>query len=446
MEYSMPFISRPVQVRAARSRFDARWMLAILLAILFSGLFQIISQTSRFTLWGIWLLIWWLVIWNYSPANLSRLWKPALPLVVWFAVYGIWGAIASPIPVFAVLGRDFFRLLTIMMMVAVLTADRVSLRRFAYLIPWVLFLNLVVSIAFLERLPLAQFLLHGDFANAETQILDVRYAGLWGNANFAGMNTLILLVLSAYGRGWLIRLGRAAGVGIIYLTASRTSTYLLLLIGLLFLYNHLRYNPRARQIIVGCVIALAVVWLSGVEFRAMLPEEGAFGRVFDPLQVNTEAAGEETRLNVMEEWLPVLERGPWYGYGYGVMGGGAVMGTAFSTDIPYYGTHNMYLGTCIEDGFFGGISFLVLLGFGLLAALRARLAPNDQTVVLALWLVAIVFSAFAHSLQTYLDGCAMYLLCFLLPGSTALRSASQERRRHPGRGNGSSCRQVGRII
>lgn len=435
MEYSIPFISRPVQVRAARSRFDARLMLAILLAMLFGGLFPVISQISRFTLWGIWLLIWWLVIWTYSPANLMRLWKPALPFVVWFAVYGIWGAIASPIPVFADLGRYFFILITIMMMVSVLTADRVSLCRLAYLIPWVLFLNLLVSIAFWYQLPLAQVLLERYVMNANIQEFSTRYAGLWGNANIAGMNTLILLVLSAYGRGWLVRLGRAAGVGIIYLTASRSATYLFLLIGLLFLYNHLRYNPRARLIMVGCFLAVAVVWLSGVDFRAMTPEKSAFERVFDPLESNTETYGGATRLHIIEQWLPVLERGPWYGYGFGAMMGNSVRHTSIRTDIPfrsglpYSATHNMYLGTFIEGGFFGGISFLVLLGFGLWAALRARLAPNDQTVVWALWLVAIGFSAFAHNLHVESQGCAMYLLCFLLPRSIALRSAlaSQER-------------------
>lgn len=413
--------------------FDTGALLAISMAMLLGGLFQIISQISRFTLWGIWLLIWWLVIRTYSSADLRMLWKPAWPFLVWFVFYGLWGAIASPIPVFADVGRDFFRLITIMMAVAVLTSDRVWLRRLASMTSWVLILNLLVSIALREQLPLVQVLVQGDFAHAGIQTLIDRYSGLWGNANAAGMNTLILLVLSAYGRGWLIWLGRVAGVGLIYLTASRTSTYVLLLIGLLFLYQTLRDNRRARWLLTCCAVAVAAVWLSGavVDFSAVVPEKSTFARVFDPFETKTAAGGGLTRREVMDQWLATLERGPWHGYGYAAMGGGGSTATAERTDIPYMGTHNMYIGTWIDGGFFGGISFLVLLGFGLWAALRARLAPRDQNVVLALWLVAIVFSAFGHNFQANLDGQALYLLCFLLPRSIALTPdfTSQDRRR-----------------
>jgi hypothetical protein len=307
----------------------------------------------------------------------------------------------------------------------VLTADRVSLRRLACLIPWVLILNLSVSIALRDQLPLAQVLFQGDFAHADIQTLTDRYSGLWGNANVAGMSTLILLVLSAYGHGLLVWAGRVAGVGLIYLTASRTATYLLLLVGLLFLYNHWRYDRRVRKILVGCVVAVAVAWLSGafVEFRTMSPEKSTFTRVLDPLELKTESTGTLTRLEVMEMWLPLLTRDPWWGYGYGAMAGGNSTGKVIRSDIPWLGVHNMYMGTWIDCGCFGGISFMVLLGFGLWTALRARLAAIDQTVVWALWLVAIIFGAFAHNLQASLDGQALYLLCFILPWSIALRSA-----------------------
>jgi hypothetical protein len=422
--------------------------LALLVALLLGGLFQIFSQISRFALWGIWLLIWWMAIRACSPARFRALIKPALPFVVWFAVYSIWGAIASPIPVFANVGREFFRLITIMMALAVLTADRDSLQRLSSMTTWVLFLNLLVSIALLKQLPIIQplvpFLVKGDFAHVGFGSFLDRYSGLWGNANAAGLDTLILLVLSAYGRGLLVWLGRGAGVAIIYLAASRTATYLLLLVGLLFFYNSLRSNRRVRWIIVGCVVPLAIVWLCGafLEFKAILPKESAFSRVFDPLETKTEFRGGITRLGIIETWLPVLKRNLWCGQGYAAMGGSSSnnLDSVHRTDIPFMGVHNMYLGTWIDGGFFGGISFMLLLGFGLTAALRARLASNDQIIVSALWLVAVIFGAFSHNLQASLDGQALYLLCFILPRTLALSytATSQKQSLQPGHGNGSS--------
>ncbi|MGC9967459.1 MAG: O-antigen ligase family protein [Syntrophobacteraceae bacterium] len=419
-----PFASRLVENRTeVRLRpFGTQTLLPLLIAAMLGGLFQVISQLSRFSLWGIWLLMWWLIVRTPKSESLGTLSKPAWPFAVWLVICSLWGAIVSPIWVLNDLVPDLFRFFTSMMVLSLITKDRDALARLANFTPLILIVNLMVTYALSEQLPIAETLLNHDLAHAEIQTGNDRYAGLWGNANVAGMDVLVLLVLSAYGRGLFVWLGRAAGVMIIYFSASRTATYLLLLILLLLSCEYLHKYRRARWAPVLISAILLLVWTGGTWLRweGHIPENSKFSRVFDPLELDTQSAGGLTRLDVIKMWFPVLREGLWYGYGYGAMGGGGSMGEVFRTDIPYNGIHNMYIGTWVDTGFLGGLSFIGILGLGLSRSIRARLSSRDRTVVLALWAVALIFGCFAHSLQAGLDGQILYLLCYLLPGSKAL--------------------------
>lgn len=403
-----------------KKRIDTRPLLAFMLAMMFGGIFPIISQVNRFALWGLWVIIWWLVYLAPKPSKLRNLITPAIPFVIWLFVYGIYGSAASPVNVIGQFGTDFFRMTTLLAAFAVLISDRASLRMLGNIAPLILFLNLLVSIALQQNTPLADFLVQNEFAHADIQLATDRYSGLWGNANVAGMNTLILLILTVWGRGKLLWIGRVAGVWIIYLTASRTSAYLLVLICIYFLYTSFKYIPKFRVLIAVAAFIVILVWIAGSlpAVNQLFPEGSTVQRLLDITE--SDVARGTRRLDVIEEWLPYLESELWYGRGYGAMGGAGSMGVIYRTDVPYIGIHNMYLGSAVDAGVLGALSYLIMLAIGLKRAVRSHLAPIDRTATLALWGVALIFSAFAHNLQASMDGQSMYLLCFLLPKAMAL--------------------------
>jgi len=402
--------------------FHKRALLALMIVMMFGGLFPVISQTSRFTLWGIWILIWWLSLRCIRSNSLNVFGSPAVPLVIWFTAYGLFGAIASPEPVFFDLIRDFFRLITILVGLSVILEDRESCIRLGNYTTWVLVLNLAVSLALKNNPTLLSFMFDMDYSHADIQVSTDRFSGLWGNANVAGMNTLILLVFSLWGTGKIIWLGRLAGVWMIYLTASRTATYLLIPVVCSITYYILRYVLRFRTAtIVAVLCAVIMLLLTSVpDLSNIIPKDSMFQRVLDITESKTNLKNEDRRIDVLFKWLEVAKDAPWYGYGYGAMRGGGHMGIVYRTDILHIGSHNTYVGTYLDAGLFGTATFLAMLIVGIKRAVLAKhITPLGKYSLLALGLITIVFSALSHNMINDMDGQGLYLLFFLLPQARA---------------------------
>ncbi len=354
------------------------------------------------------------------------LWKPqtwenlvsARVLLIWFVCYGIWGIVVSPVPVASIFLRDLIRFVTIAIALSVITDDPKSLRLLAKLAPLVIVLNLLISLSIKDSLPYTNFLIGDNLAHADAQTRIDRYAGLWGNANEAGLNVLVLLVVSFFSFGWLTLSGLLAAPWMIYLTASRTTTYLFLLLTSAYIIRvrRLRWIAGIVVVIAFMLVAFDVVPLP--EIASLEDSKGRFARVFDPTESKT--VNGTSRYETAVAWIPAIMSKLWTGYGYDAMSGAGSVNVVTRSDVPYLGTHNMYIGTVADAGILGGISYILLLIIGIWRAFRSRLTGVRRTTGFALLSIVVICSMTHHSLEASIDGQTLLLLCFLVPQCRAL--------------------------
>lgn len=390
-------------------------LLALLLTMQMSGVLVVISQMGRFFLWSIWLLMWSLILMN--GFTLLRLPNKAKLFIGWLILYCIWGLLVSPLPDWDQALRSLFYALTAAASLTVVSRDRSSWNRLSFFASWAIILNLAVALAFINISGVRHWMFAHDIGNADYQWSIHRFWGLFRDPNEAGMLTNVFLVLTLWSSGRLIWVVRAAAVWFIYLTASRTSTYCLLIVGGLCLFYSVGHTQRGRFI----AIALVCLVLFGV-FLEMDPmswfhryenNTRFWARILDPLE--HQSTSRYTRYDLAKLWIRYIEHAPWYGYGLNAMRGGASREGLFRSDIPYIGPHNMFMGMYIDAGIPGLISYLALLTVGAVATIRAKLEPLERTALLCMWAILLVFNMFLAALHLELHSLVLYFLVFMFP-------------------------------
>lgn len=401
--------------KSSRSVSFSLSLLALLLALQISGGLAVISQINRYLLWFVWILMWSLIFKN--GFNLNTVPSSARLFLVWLTLYCAWGLIVSPFPEWNQAVRSLFYAFTAAAALAILSCNHSSWKRLSFFSGLGIIINLAVSLALINISGVQDWMFAHNIASAEFQSSINRYAGFFGDANEAGLQTILLLVLTSWSSGWIVWISRTAAVWFIYLTASRTSTYCLLLVGGIYLFYYIGYTRRKRlvAIVLVCLLFLGIIaeidpmsWFHKYETDSLF-----WTRILDPLE--HQSRSHYTRFYLTKLWLRYIDHAPWYGYGLNAMRGGASPYAVFRTDIPSAGTHNMFLGVWADAGLPGLISYLALLTLGIIAAIRADLGPLERTAVLCIWNILFVFNMFLEALHFGMHSVSLYLLAFMLP-------------------------------
>ena len=213
-------------VLARFDRLDLRHLaLTGILCTMFGGAFPaLVTMFGHGADLAMWFSLWGLLATFWAELPLRRLLAPAAPMILWMVFYVVWGTMAADYPIFDEAYRLGLRFLTVAAAMAVVTSRPGRLRVFANAVQLMLVVNLAVTLLLMNRPGYQEMPM---FAQLNVEVESDRFAGLWGNANVAGLVSLMALALSAWASPALARIGRACGLAIIYLTASRTATWIL---------------------------------------------------------------------------------------------------------------------------------------------------------------------------------------------------------------------------
>jgi hypothetical protein len=397
--------------------------LAVYFLIMMGGGLQTISNIYRPALWASLGIIWILIAWEASKLPLSRLIRPSLPFAIWVGCYYIWGVIVSPVPVFALAIKMTFYFSMIASGILVITSRPSYLETFATYVQAALVLNLAVTLLLVAHPEYSRFFADPEMAVTSERLLNTdRFAGLWGNANQAGFASLFMIVISAWARPVMRWVGRISGVTIIYLTASRQSTWLfILLLGLYLVIVLARSAKRQFVIFALCACAVSAFLVLDKLPVTELKNDPRIARVLDIHEHETRAKGANSRLDWLKIWMPYLIHGPWHGHGLASMAGSDTPMTVPRTDVPFMGIHNLYFGLWADVGILGLITFLLILGRQVIKAAFLPLTPTLKWAAVSLALIVVIDSFVKHTLLYDMDGMAAYALLFILPGSPAMQ-------------------------
>jgi O-antigen ligase len=397
-------------------------VLAIMLGGIFPAIFILFSQTA---VWLVWSFLWIAIIILWIKLPVIRLMRPMTPMIVWLLGYIIWGIMSATYPILDSGFRLAFRFITIALTIAIITSHPKNLSLFAEASQWVLVLNLIVTFI-LMTFPQYQSL--PMFTRLNVESYTDRFAGLWGDANEAGLVSLIILVLSYWARPWIAWMGRICGVLIIYLTVSRTATWIL--VGLLVFHFMVSLNRKTQLKILIFFVVLLSGFFCFAKYKnldpvAIVANNPTVSRVMDITEAKTRAEGIDSRVDLMARWMSLASKEPWYGYGLYSLEGDESHETWTHRGFPSAGTHNLYLGLYIDAGLVGLSTFLLLIGYQLINIYRAPLPAKVLRAIFSLCFVALVFANANHQLIMAYPGWIAFSLIFLLPYSPALRPSNQ---------------------
>jgi O-antigen ligase len=411
-----------LSLMAAFDQLDLRHaVLTAILCIMLGGVFPaFVLIFGHAADYAVWILLWVLLASFWLEQPLPRLLRPAAPLLAWLACYIGWGIMAADYAIFTEGYRLAFRFGSIAAAMAVVTSRPDRLRRFANAMQWVLLLNLAVTVLLMTW---PEYQSNPFFAKLNVDVEADRFAGMWGNANQAGLVSLMVLVLSHWAAPLRARLGQICGLLIIYLTASRTATWISVALAVIYLLfgasRRFRLNALTA-IVVLCLGALFALKAGGTTLESVVQDNPTLARVLDVSERKTEEAGHGSRMQVLQDWLRLVPAEPWYGYGLYTLYGGESTESVKRPGFPVYGPHNLYLGIFLDVGLAGLLSFLAVLALQLNRVRRAPLLPSTRKVMFAFCFIIVVFSNFNHDMLTDYAGWIAYSLLFLLPASGAL--------------------------
>lgn len=411
--------------RAAHGRITLMYvvMVTILVIMLGGALPSVLFVFGRNALWGVWSLLILCVAVLGFQLSLSRLMQPALFLMAWVLVYACWGTLAAAYPILTSSVRLAIRFICIIAAMAIVTSHHRRLTLFANAAQWGLVGNLYVTWLLMTFPGYQQ---HPFFMRMNGTFGSDRLAGLWGDANMAGLVALFILVLSYWAKPWIAWIGRISGLLIIYLTASRTAFWIAIALGLLYLVFAATVKSKLRAVLVAVVVIIGGVGFlnsSKSNGLAAITENPTFSRVFDVSESKSKEIGQGTRVDLAKQWLAVINMEPWYGYGLYSCEGDASIETQIKRGFPGQGTHNMYMAIYVDAGWVGLSLFLVVIGTQLYRIRRVPLEPSLQRMMFALCFVILVFALTSHQMLTDYTGWMGFALIFLMPTSPALLEA-----------------------
>jgi O-antigen ligase len=353
------------------------------------------------------------------PRAATSAWANGL-YACWIVFYCVWGALvasdaASILPdALRTIGQNLLFLTA----VAVSIDTRRDLDRLVNIAQCVAILNLGLAVYQVSH---PEFI--GDLVRALCPDLRgftySRPAGLWFNPNLAALGWLFSLLLSRWGNRMLARIAQIAAVWGIYLSASRSGIYVLLLCAVLYLLLRNRAESRTRRRLASVASGLAITAAitGAVYFCSTLtaPDVSESYSIQRALDYREEAASryrQVTRLELAEAALQVAMDTPWTGLGLFSLYGRTDSIMLGGTDL---GAHNIYLTVWGETGVVGAVPYLLLLGLAIRRTLRSPIMPLERVPLILMWITYLVFGLVWHNQLTSVHGMIYIALLNCLP-------------------------------
>jgi O-antigen ligase len=401
--------------------------LSILMAFILSGALSLLPLIHPSGTWVVWGCIAILLVLFARELPLGRLLLPFAPYFLWLCFYLTWGLIVSPVTDFGFAGKTALTTLVLAACMAILTARPRYLRTFANCAQLSVVANLVLWVITPWSSNVAALLMRlANQTDADLAGFN-RYGGMLGNANMLGYICLIATIVSILAVPWVAWIGRLSCLPLLYLSASRKATILYLVILLLYVIIVQRRNFKFWVTAVVVVVSSTMILLLSDGFRAksrLTMEDPAIVRLLDLQEKDSTEHGEETRVDLLHNWLAVLHDEPWYGYGLQAMSGTLSMEN--HPDIillkgPYpTGTHNTYLGVWVDIGPVGFIAFILMM---LYYAKKCLFTEGDaimRWVMVSFLAVNLTFLFVSHNHLFSFEGKVAFALFFLLPSCAGL--------------------------
>lgn len=414
----------------------ARIGLIICLIAIYSGAAQFIFIASEKLLYGFYLII--IILTGLCIAtDRQSSWgiQSIAVYLYWFSCYVVWGLLVTASPnsqLLADMIRMVFRNYLIIIAVVVGLNNLRSFMIFNYLVQAAIIINCAVSLWQVNNPQMITDLAYarnptGDAFNV------LRPAGIWINPDEAAFAFLFAFLIAFKGRGFFFVLARLAGITGIYLSASRTGMYILVLyalIALLFVLKSVRLS-RGRIVALVCTSSLLLSLLLLMPFSANKPEVNlsdnlTVGRILDFSE--SAYATDYTRTDVTMAVFNAVMQSPIQGHGLFVFQRPDLFlpihlfNTAFRRINN--GAHNIYLVVWGETGIGVFLGYLLVLGFGVLGVFRAKIAPGERLIAGLLWLTYLIMGFTWHIQFTYMLGIVFIALIYHFPWVVAHNDAN----------------------
>jgi O-antigen ligase len=368
----------------------AQRVLVALLALIFCGGFLFLVTISPLVLYGFYVaLAAMIVLRTESVVQFLKALAPLSPYLYWLLLYAAWATLISPFisVVFGDIVRLLFRNLLFLTAAAVAFSDRSAYRLFSRFIQVGVIINCAISVTQLNdpqfALDLARMLGDKTYTNN-----NVRPGGLWINPDEAAFANLMALLIIGTDRSPLAWIARCAAVYSIYVSASRTGSYILVLFFVAFLLFQLSQRAFSfkRMTLLVNGLALAYLVFYGMFYTNNLPaydhsQDFALSRILDIQESNTDY----TRGDLTYAVFQVAINAPWHGYGTLGLQDAEASQLYFQRALPGLGAHNIFLAIWGEAGILGLFGYLIALGVGASQVLRYKLAPAHRLIAGLMW-------------------------------------------------------------
>ena len=389
-------------------------ILLLTLAFIYSGAFLFLSVAPSILLYSVYFILIATILATliFDRMALYRL-KSVLPYFLWFAFYLVSGTIASPY-IGIVLPEDFrmlFKTLLIVGGISVVIRSKQDISRLSYFFQVASVINLVICIYEFYN---PDFIYQIGFflnAGAARVVTGDRPGGLWVNPNYAAAAFVFSLLLTKWhSNNFLCWISRIASVVGVYLTASRTGSYMLaicLVLYLVFQPKNLNLNSNRKlklSIIASTFItAFILLLLLGFFSKILIVDLGGLdnfnvNRILDFSSQREQEFGVYTRLDLANFAIERASNGPWYGYGIFSFQGLDFGESNSLLNQTGHGAHNIYVTAWGEVGMIGLLLFLLTLLYGLVTIFKVKLSKEDRLVLIMLWIVYLLWGLVSHNI------------------------------------------------
>jgi O-antigen ligase len=215
----------------------------------------------------------------------------------------------------------------------------------------------------------------------------------------------------------------------IYLTASRSGFYILLLCAVIYVVYRMRswrINPAIVPALVAVAALLGSLALMVVDRPGGLgvdaTQGSVLGRVLDVTESTSTELGVVTRSDVTAQALQAAFDAPWFGYGVFTFQGTEI--ASLQSPLPL-GAHDIYLVAWGEAGIAGLVLYLLVLGIGINGMVRSALPERVRLLLGLLWISYLIIGVVWHNQFTSLLATVYVGLLFRMPAA-ASRPVSME--------------------
>jgi|GEM_PF-2110342 len=404
----------------------ARGLLLLVILTVYIGAMPFLILFSPQLLYGMYLAIIsgaaTILFFDYSEVRGLR-W--VAPYLAWVCFYCYWGALVAPpeMPLGEV-AKTCLKSLLVICGLALALHGRDAVARFANGVQIAAMVNMGIAVWETGRPDIVLKLARAHDPTATAFNVE-RPAGIWSNPDEASFAYLFAILVSFWGRGPLVWLGRIACVVGIFLTASRTGAYVLGLFTLVYVLGQakaFRLRPGTVASILFGVLALG----GALTVAAKLAPHGSFDlsenrqvrRILDFSENDVRSNGQLGRTDIARLAADEVFGGPWYGHGI----------YTFQIENQRYaalkiGAHNLYITVWGESGFPGGVSYFLLLALGFSRVFKRSLSPHDRLLLMLLWGGYLVIGLTWHNQVTSFAGMLYSGCLWHLPGVLAANEA-----------------------